>query len=55
MKKVWGIVDFDSIYQYYGVECVRVVVVLEYLYEYNYIEFVLCLIIDVYCVDYEKL
>ena len=55
MKKVWGIVDFDSIYQHYGAERARVVAALEYLHEHNHIELASRLITDVYRVDYEKL
>ena len=55
MKKVWGVVDFDSIYQHYGAERSRVVAALEYLHEHNHIELASRLITDVYRVDYEQL
>ncbi|WP_334022283.1 RecQ family ATP-dependent DNA helicase [Alteromonas sp. S015] len=51
MKKVWGIVDFDSIYQHYGAERARVVAALEYLHEHNHIELVSRLMTDVYRVN----
>lgn len=51
MKKVWGVVDFDSIYQHYGAERSRVVAALEYLHEYNHIELTSRLITDVYRVN----
>ncbi|MCZ8529074.1 RecQ family ATP-dependent DNA helicase [Alteromonas sp. PRIM-21] len=55
MKKVWGVVDFDSIYQHYGAERSRVVAALEYLHEHNYIELASRLITDVYRVNNELL
>ncbi|TKB03377.1 RecQ family ATP-dependent DNA helicase [Alteromonas portus] len=55
MKKVWGIVDFDSIYQHYGAERSRVVAALEYLHEHNHIELASRLITDVYRVNSELL
>lgn len=51
MKKVWGVVDFESIYQHYGAERSRVVTALEYLHEHNYIELASRLITDVYRVN----
>ena len=55
MKKVWGVVDFDSIYQHYGAERSRVVAALEYLHEYNHIELTSRLITDVYRVNNDLL
>ncbi len=55
MKKVWGVVDFDSIYQHYGAERSRVVAALEYLHEHNDIELASRLITDVYRVNDELL
>ena len=55
MKKVWGVVDFDSIYQHYGAERSRVVAALEYLHENNHIELASRLITDVYRVNNELL
>ncbi|MBU2979316.1 RecQ family ATP-dependent DNA helicase [Alteromonas sp. C1M14] len=55
MKKVWGVVDFDSIYQHYGAERGRVVTALEYLHEHNHIELASRLITDVYEVNQPKL
>ena len=55
MKKVWGVVDFDSIYQHYGAERSRVVAALEYLHEHNHIELASRLITDVYRVNNELL
>ncbi len=55
MKKIWGVVDFDSIYQHYGAERSRVVAALEYLHEHNHIELASRLITDVYRVNNELL
>lgn len=55
MKKVWGVVNFDSIYAQYGAERSRVVAALEYLHEHNHIELASRLITDVYSVDYSLL
>ena len=55
MKKVWGVVDFDSIYQHYGAERSRVVAALEYLHEHNHIELASRLITDVYRVNNDLL
>ncbi|GMM71182.1 RecQ family ATP-dependent DNA helicase [Alteromonas gracilis] len=55
MKKVWGVVDFDSIYQHYGAERSRVVAALEYLHEHNHIDLASRLITDVYRVNNEQL
>ena len=51
MKKVWGVVNFDSIYSHYGAERSRVVAALEYLHEHNHIELASRLVTDVYRVD----
>lgn len=55
MKKVWGVVDFDSIFQHYGAERSRVVAALEYLHEHNHIELASRLITDVYRINNELL
>ena len=51
IKKVWGVVDFDSIYEQYGAERTRVVAALEYLHENKHIELASRLITDVYQVN----
>ncbi len=51
MKKVWGVVNFNDIYQAYGADRGRVVTALEYLHEHNYIELASRLITDVYEVN----
>lgn len=51
MKKVWGVVNFDDIYQAYGADRSRVVTALEYLHEHNHIELASRLITDVYEVN----
>lgn len=51
MKKVWGVVQFDDIFQHYGAERSRVVAALEYLHEHNHIELASRLITDVYEVN----
>ncbi|MEG3766661.1 RecQ family ATP-dependent DNA helicase [Alteromonas sp. 14N.309.X.WAT.G.H12] len=55
MKKVWGVVDFDSIYQHYGAQRARVVAALEYLHEHNHIELASRLITEVYEVNLQRL
>jgi len=55
MKKVWGVVNFDSVYEQYGAERSRVVAALEYLHEHNHIELASRLITDVYQVNYPQL
>ncbi|WP_334029960.1 RecQ family ATP-dependent DNA helicase [Alteromonas sp. P256] len=55
MKKVWGVVNFDDIYQYYGAERSRVVSALEYLHEHNHIELASRLITDVFEVNQQAL
>ncbi len=51
MKKVWGVVNFDEIYQNYGAERGRVVAALEYLHEHNHIQLESRLITEVYEVN----
>ncbi|AUC89193.1 recombinase RecQ [Alteromonas sp. MB-3u-76] len=55
MKKVWGIVNFDSIFEHYGAERSRVVAALEYLHEHSHIELASRLITDVYEVNKQAL
>ena len=55
MKKVWGVVNFDSIFEHYGAERARVVTALEYLHEHNHIELASRLITDVYEVNQQAL
>ncbi len=55
MKKVWGVVNFDSIFEHYGAERSRVVTALEYLHEHNHIELASRLITDVYEVNQQAL
>jgi ATP-dependent DNA helicase RecQ len=55
MKKVWGVVNFDDIYQYYGAKRSRVVSALEYLHEHNHIELASRLITDVFEVNQQAL
>ncbi|CAD5263879.1 Recombinase RecQ [Alteromonas sp. 38] len=55
MKKVWGVVNFDSIFEHYGAERARVVAALEYLHEHNHIELASRLITDVYEVNQQAL
>ncbi|WP_032097226.1 MULTISPECIES: RecQ family ATP-dependent DNA helicase [unclassified Alteromonas] len=55
MKKVWGVVNFDDIYQHYGAERSRVVSALEYLHEHNHIELASRLITDVFEVNQQAL
>jgi ATP-dependent DNA helicase RecQ len=55
MKKVWGSLNFDSLYQAYGADRNRVVKAMEYLQENNWIELETKLITDVYEVDVQKL
>ncbi|KXI27192.1 recombinase RecQ [Paraglaciecola hydrolytica] len=51
MKKVWGVVNFDSIYQHYAAPRHRVVTALEYLAEKQLIQLESRLITDVYQVS----
>ncbi|MDB2330516.1 RecQ family ATP-dependent DNA helicase [Alteromonas sp.] len=55
MKKVWGVVQFDDIFQQYGAQRSRVVAALEYLHEHNHIELASRLITDVYEVNQRAL
>lgn len=55
MKKVWGSLNFDSLYQAYGADRNRVVKAMEYLQELNLIELETKLITDVYQVSVQKL
>ncbi|MFQ3218262.1 MAG: ATP-dependent DNA helicase RecQ, partial [Paraglaciecola sp.] len=55
MKKVWGSVDFDVLYQTYGADRARVVTALEYLQQNHHIELETKRITDVYQVDKDKL
>jgi ATP-dependent DNA helicase RecQ len=55
MKKVWGSLNFDSMYQAYGADRNRVVKAMEYLQENNMIELETKLITEVYQVDVQKL
>jgi ATP-dependent DNA helicase RecQ len=55
MKKVWGSLNFDSMYQAYGADRNRVVKAMEYLQEKNLIELETKLITEVYQVDVQKL
>jgi ATP-dependent DNA helicase RecQ len=55
MKKVWGSVDFDALYQTYGADRARVVTALEYLQQNHHIELETKRITDVYQVDKDKL
>lgn len=55
MKKVWGSVDFDTLYLTYGADRARVVTALEYLQQNNYLELDTKRITDVYQVDKDKL
>ncbi len=54
-KKVWGNLDFDALYQYYGCDRNRVVTALDYLAEQGYIELETKKITDVFSVNVEKL
>ena len=54
-KKVWGSLNFDSLYQAYGSERSRVVAALEYLAEQQLIELQSSQITEVFFVDTEKL
>lgn len=55
MKKIWGSLNFDSLYQAYGADRNRVVKAMEYLQEQNLIELETKLITEVYQVDVQKL
>ncbi len=55
MKKIWGSLNFDSMYQTYGADRNRVVKAMEYLKEKNMIELETKLITEVYQVDVQKL
>jgi ATP-dependent DNA helicase RecQ len=55
MKKIWGSLNFDSLYQAYGADRNRVVKAMEYLQEKNLIELETKLITEVYQVDVQKL
>ena len=55
MKKIWGSLNFDSLYQAYGADRNRVVKAMEYLQEKNLIELETRLITEVYAVDVQKL
>ncbi|MDC8830243.1 RecQ family ATP-dependent DNA helicase [Alteromonas gilva] len=51
MKKTWGQVNFDSIFEHYGAERARVLKALEYLHAQQHIEVVTRLMTDVYEVN----
>jgi ATP-dependent DNA helicase RecQ len=55
MKKIWGSLNFDSLFQAYGADRNRVVKAMEYLQEKNLIELETKLITEVYQVDEQKL
>lgn len=55
MKKIWGSLNFDSLYQAYGAERNRVVKAMEYLQQKNLIELETKLITEVYQIDVQKL
>lgn len=55
MKKIWGSLNFDSLYQAYGADRNRVVKAMEYLQEKNLIELETRLVTEVYEVDMQKL
>ncbi|MFT5225615.1 MAG: ATP-dependent DNA helicase RecQ [Polaribacter sp.] len=55
MKKIWGSLNFDSMYQAYGADRYRVIKAMEYLQEKNLIELETKLITEVYQVDGQKL
>lgn len=55
LKKVWGSLDFDSLYQAYGADRARVVRALEYLQQQGAIELETKGIMEVYQVDASKL
>ncbi len=55
MKKVCGSLNFDSMYQAYGADRIRVIKAMEYLQEKNLIELETKLITEVYQVDVQKL
>lgn len=55
MKKVWGVVSFEGIFEHYGADRARVVAALEYLHEHNHIELASRLITDVYDVNPQAL
>ncbi len=55
MKKIWGSLNFDNLYQAYGADRNRVVKAMEYLQEKNLIELETRLITEVYQVDVQKL
>jgi len=55
MKKVWGSLNFDSLYQAYGADRNRVVKAMDYLQEKNLIALETKLITEVYAVDVQKL
>lgn len=54
-KRVWGEVDFDTLYQHYGADRSRVMTALDYLSEKGLIELSTKGITDVYNVNTEKL
>ena len=55
MKKIWGSLNFDRMYQTYGADRNRVVKAMEYLQQKNFIELETKLITEVYEVDIKKL
>lgn len=55
MKKVWGSLNFENVYQAYGADRNRVVKAMEYLQQENLIELETKLITEVYQVDVQKL
>ena len=54
-KRVWGNLDFDSLYQHYGCERQRVISALEYLQQQQLIELETKKITEVFAVDMQKL
>jgi ATP-dependent DNA helicase RecQ len=55
MKKVWGSLNFDNVYQVYGADRNRVVKAMEYLQERDLIALETKLITEVYQLDVQKL
>jgi len=55
MKKIWGSLNFDSVYQAYGADRSRVVKAMEYLQELNLIALETKLITEVYEINVQKL
>lgn len=55
IKRIWGSLNFDSMYQSYGAERNRVIKAMEYLQQKNYIELETKLITEVYEVNIKNL